>query len=53
MAVTMKYVVIWDVSLRDSCTNLRFRGTYRLHLQCENSQQTKNILAVARSRSTL
>jgi hypothetical protein len=29
-----------------SCKNRRFKGTYRLHLQCENNQSTRNTSAV-------
>jgi hypothetical protein len=43
-AVTMKNVVSWNGSLCSSCKNRRFGGTYRLHLQGENTEQTKNIV---------
>jgi hypothetical protein len=33
-AVTMKNAVFWDVAPCRYCVNLRFGGTYRLHLQC-------------------
>jgi hypothetical protein len=32
-AVTMRNAAFWDVALYGSCHNLRFRGTYRLHLE--------------------
>jgi hypothetical protein len=32
-AVTMKNAVFWDVAPYRSCVNIRFGGTYRLHLQ--------------------
>jgi hypothetical protein len=31
--VIMKSAVFWDVAPYSSCVNLRFGGTYRLHLQ--------------------
>jgi hypothetical protein len=39
-----------EVSPCGSCRNLRFRGTYRLHLQGEINQQTDNMLAGALCR---
>jgi hypothetical protein len=32
-AVTMKNAVFWNAAPYRSCVNLRFGGTYRLHLQ--------------------
>jgi hypothetical protein len=52
-AVTMKTVAFWDVSLYGSCKDRHIRSTYRLHLQGENNQQSKNTLAVASNCSML
>jgi hypothetical protein len=45
--------VFWEVLLCGSCRNRCFGGMYRLHLQGENNQQTKNTLAIASDCSTL
>jgi hypothetical protein len=36
--VTMKNVVVWDVSPCGSCMKQHFGGLYRIHLQGENNQ---------------
>jgi hypothetical protein len=52
-SVTMNNVAFWDVTPCDSCKNRLFGGTYRLHLQGESNQRTKNTLAVASECTTL
>jgi hypothetical protein len=42
----MENVIFWDMSPCGSCRNLRFRGTYRLYLQVESNQRTKNMLVI-------
>jgi hypothetical protein len=49
----VKYVLFWDVMQCSSCKNRRFGGTYRLHLQGENSLRIGNTLAVTSNCSTL
>jgi hypothetical protein len=53
MAVTMKNVIIWDVSPCDSCRNMRFGRSYRPHLQGENNQRAKITIPIAHDCSTL
>jgi hypothetical protein len=38
----MKNVVLWDVALYGSCTNLRFGETYRLHHQDWKNPRSRN-----------
>jgi hypothetical protein len=49
----MKSAVFWDVTPRGSCKNRCSGGTYRLHLQGENSQRTRNMLAISSNCSAL
>jgi hypothetical protein len=53
---TFKDVVFWDVTKRGPCKNLRFGGTYRLHLRslwylqdprCATSRKTTFFIAAA------
>jgi hypothetical protein len=52
-AVTMKNVIFLDVTSCGSCKRRHFGGTYRLHLQSENNQRTRNSLSVVSKCSTL
>jgi hypothetical protein len=38
----MKIAVVWDVTPRDSCKNLRFGGTYRLLHHGEKNLRDRN-----------
>jgi hypothetical protein len=42
MAVTVKNVIFWDVTLCGSCKNQHFGGMYHLHHPGERNQQTRN-----------
>jgi hypothetical protein len=38
----IKNAVFWDVTLRGSCKNRRFGGTYLLHHQGEKNKRDRN-----------
>jgi hypothetical protein len=46
--VAMKNAVFWDVTPCGSCKNIRFRGTYRHHLQGEKLDELGTMLAVCK-----
>jgi hypothetical protein len=45
--VTLKNAVLWNVTLRDSCKNRRFGGTYRLRHQVVFLRSVRLLLVTA------
>jgi hypothetical protein len=45
-AVTMKNVIVWDMTPRDSCKNRRFGRKYRLHYSSNKNRQASNKFSI-------
>jgi hypothetical protein len=53
MAVTMKNVVYWDLTVCDSCKNRRFRGTIASIIRVTRIGELRTTLAVTSNRRAL